>query len=211
VRVSPSRLRRQERSLTLFSSGDLFLTGLLVLPAFLFNPSTEARLIQFLLFWTCAHLLGKKNSTWTTLAVMLGIVIFNLIVPYGRVLAQIGPFRITQGALLGGIEKALTVEGLVMVSKASIRADLRLPGYFGLLIGDAFRMFERLSERRRGIDWRDPLAGLDQLLLQLSVDEAAAPTEPKSGRPVGRLILATVIVLAWLPLAWIWLRSWAGR
>ncbi len=211
MNASPAGRRRQERSLALFAGRDLFLAGLLVLPAFLFNPSTVARLVQFLLFWAGALLLGKKNSTWTTLTVMLGIVAFNLFVPYGRVLAQIGPFRITQGALLGGFEKALTVEGLVMVSKAAIRADLRLPGAFGLLIGDAFRMFERLSDQRRDVDWRDPLAALDQLLLQLSADELPAPTGPTPGTPAGRLILAVAVALAWLPLLGALLWPLAGR
>jgi len=164
------RLRRQDWGLALFASRDLFLAGVLVLPAFLFNPSTEARSVQFLIFWAYVWLLGKRNSALATLVIMLGIVLFNLIVPYGRVLAHLGPFRITQGALLGGLEKALTVEGLVLVSKASIRSDLRLPGSLGFLISDAFRLLERMTEKRPGIKWRDPVAGLDRLLLDLSVE-----------------------------------------
>ena len=117
-------------------SGDLFLAGLFMTAAFLVNPSTLLRAVQFVLFWFYAYWRGKRNRLLITLSVMGGILLFNLLVPYGRVLAAFGPFRITQGALLGGLHKALTLEGLILLSKASIRTDLCLPGFFGSLLGE---------------------------------------------------------------------------
>jgi heptaprenyl diphosphate synthase len=150
-----------------FSSGDLCVAGLIVMPSLLFNPSTPGRVAQFLLFWVFAALMGKKNNALMTFLVILGIVLFNLLVPYGRVLWQFGAFRITEGALTAGIHRAVTLEGLFMLSKASISGELRLPGTFGALIGESLRMFALITERKRRISRKNFIADIDALLLEL--------------------------------------------
>jgi heptaprenyl diphosphate synthase len=173
VQKSPRFLWRH-----LFRSGDLFTAGLLMMAAFLGNPSTLLRTAQFLLFGFYAWLMGKKNKPLTTLLVMLGIVFFNLLVPYGKVLLTLGPFPITQGSLLGGLHKALTLEGLIMLSKASVRSDLRLPGAFGSLLGESLRIFEGISERKRLITRKRIIQGIDALMLELSAaQEAPVPAD----------------------------------
>lgn len=207
------RLHRREVAQDLFPSTALFVSGILAMPALLFNPSTALRIGQFLLFWIFAWSIGKRTSLLNALIVSASIVAFNLIVPYGRVLASIGNFRITQGALLAGIEKAVTVEGLIMLSKATVRSDLRLPGRFGALIGESFRYFELIMERKGGIDRKDPIGGVDRLLVELSApiqggtEESAEPlpgrTEavsrlsPQKHAPLGRAILVAAIALTW--------------
>jgi len=165
---------RRERGLSLFAGGELFVAGLLAMPSFLFDPSLPFRAAQFFLFWFFVWAVGRKNSAIATLSVAAGIVAFNLIVPYGRVLFAWGAFRVTEGSLLGGIEKAVTVEGLIMLSKATIRSDLRLPGSFGALIGDSFRYFDRILEKKGNIDRKDITGSIDRLLLELSADQEAA-------------------------------------
>jgi len=165
---------RRERGLSLFAGGELFVAGLLAMPSFLFDPSLPFRAAQFFLFWFFVWAVGRKNSAIATLSVAAGIVAFNLIVPYGRVLFALGAFRVTEGSLLGGIEKAVTVEGLIMLSKATIRSDLRLPGSFGALIGDSFRYFDRILEKKGHIDRKDITGSIDRLLLELSADQEAA-------------------------------------
>ncbi|MDR0629712.1 MAG: hypothetical protein LBG24_08790 [Treponema sp.] len=184
-------------------SGDLFLAGLFMMAAFLVNPSTLLRVVQFLLFWFYAYWRGKRNSPVITLSVMGGIVLFNLLVPYGRVLAAFGVFRITQGALLGGLHKALTLEGLILLSRASIRADLCLPGFFGSLLGESFRIFERITQRKAVITRQHFIEGIDQLMLELSAEQALR-TEQRGGSsakprrtPAGMLLLGGAIVPIW--------------
>jgi heptaprenyl diphosphate synthase len=186
------------------SSSDLFLAGLLMMVAFLVNPSTLLRVVQFLLFWFYAYGRGKKNRPLITLSVMGGIVLFNLLVPYGRVLAAFGAFRITQGALLGGLHKALTVEGLIMLSKASIRADLCLPGFFGSLLGESFRIFEGITQRKALITRKHFIEGIDQLMLELSAEQAllaehrGSATVAKPRRTLtGMLLLGGAVVPIW--------------
>lgn len=211
------RVRRREAVQNLFPSTTLFIAGLLTMPALLFNPSIPLRVAQFAFFWLCAWSVGKRTSLLNALIVSASIVAFNLLIPYGPVLLVIGNFRITQGALLAGLEKAVTVEGLIMLSKATIRSDLRLPGRFGALIGESFRYLELIMERKGGIERKDPIGGIDRLFIELSSLRAAetgsvsgAATEPSAapvervGRPpkkayLGRAILAAAVALAWTP------------
>ncbi|MDR2632033.1 MAG: hypothetical protein LBC51_00215 [Treponema sp.] len=185
-------------------SGDRFLAGLLMMAAFLVNPSALLRGAQGMLFWFYAYKSGKKNKLWITLSVMGAIVLFNLLVPYGKVLARLGAFPITLGALLGGLHKALTLEGLILLSKASIRADLCLPGFFGSLLSESFRIFERISRRKALITRRHFIEGIDQLLLELSEEQDLRKAQREEGAGAGpprtltgMLRLAGAIGLIW--------------
>jgi heptaprenyl diphosphate synthase len=201
------RLARQKRCLTLFSGRALCIAGLCVMPALVFNPNTYGRIIQFLFLWFLAWLAGKKNNPLITISVIAGIAAFNLLVPYGRVLVSIGAFRITAGALLAGIHRAVTLEGLIMLSKVSIRPDLRLPGSFGALIGESFRIFARLMEQKGRIRAKHIIAGIDELMIELSEEGANTETsttgtvsEQTRSTGTGIVILCAVVVLAWVPI-----------
>jgi heptaprenyl diphosphate synthase len=195
----------QEKCRRLFCSRDLCITGLLIMPSLLFNPSITGRVFQFLLFYLFALLTGKKNNMLMTLLVILGIVFFNMLVPYGRVLWSLGTFQITAGALSTGIRRAVTLEGLIMLSRASIRHDLRLPGNFGALIGESLRMFALITERKGRFTGKSHNAGslianLDELLLELDADkpaQSAASRAPRSSAS-GIGILAIALVVSWL-------------
>jgi heptaprenyl diphosphate synthase len=174
-------------------------------PALVFNPSPYLRVFQFFFFWFLAWLSGKKNNPQITILVILTIILFNLLVPYGRVLFSVGVFRITSGALLAGIQRAVTLEGLIMLSRTVIRRDLRLPGAFGELIGESFRIFALIQERKNTITRKNFIESIDNLMIELSGMEEAAEVEGASLRQRstlgGRLILAAAVILAWLPWA----------
>jgi heptaprenyl diphosphate synthase len=184
------------------------------MPALLFNPSTLLRVILFLFFWFLAALAGKKNNPLLTILVILGIVAFNLIIPYGRVLFSVGPFKITQGALAAGIHRGVTLEALIMLSRLAIRPDLRIPGLFGGLIGESFRVFALLMNQKRRITRKTLIADIDRLLFELSNDAQAA-AEPDAGmapnagaakptrtKPAGYVILVVVVILSWVLMVW---------
>jgi heptaprenyl diphosphate synthase len=175
-----------------FRAWDLCIAALLMAAAFLCNRSTVLRTAQLLIFWLFALLMGKKTRPVLALLIMTGIVFFNLLAPYGRVLAAFGPFRITQGSLLAGLRRAVTLEGLVMLSKAAVGPGLRLPGYFGALLGTSLRIFDKLSRREtrrfRRITPARFFEELDGLMLELGRDSPAggqAPGAASAGTPVG--------------------------
>jgi heptaprenyl diphosphate synthase len=113
-------------------------------------------------------------------------------------------FTITEGALKAGLQRAATLEGLIMLSRFAIRRDLRLPGSFGRLIGESFRILAAIQERRNAISGKNIVAGIDALMLEFSREEAppdnASPEEPGHRSTVaGRVILAAAVILAWMP------------
>lgn len=200
----------------LFSARALCIAGFIAMPALLFNPIPLLRVVQFLFFWFLCWLSGKKNNPFMTILIILGIVAFNLIVPYGQVLYSIGKFRITIGALMMGIQRAVTLEGLIMLSRVAIRRDLKIPGGFGELIGESFRFFSIIMDSRKRITRKNLIGDIDQLMMELSGDAAqetaqetaaadpltAAATAPAvKTKPAGFAILAAVIIIAWLPWA----------
>lgn len=197
-----------------FSNRQLFWAGLIALPAVFLVHTLEARLYLWLLFLGYSWLLGKRNKFFITFLVMAGIVGANLLIPTGKVLIEIGAFPLTQGALERGLERALLLETLVFLSKASIQRDLAFPGKFGALIGQSIYYFEEFLERGKNLSWRTPIKSLDQLLLDLSEGDQQEPlpqetpspaaTPPARGAPApftSHLVLSMSIVLAYLPLA----------
>jgi heptaprenyl diphosphate synthase len=185
---------RREVYQNLFSSRDLCIAGLLMMLAFLFNPYTISRIIQFILFLFFAWLAGKKNNLFITLIIMMGIILFNLIVPYGEEIFRLGSFRITEGALWGGIHRAVTLEGLIMLSRFCIRPDLKLPGTFGALIGESFRMLEKINERKGMINRKNIIGGIDQLMMELDNDEILLPEETIQNRSVAGIPMLGITV-----------------
>jgi len=225
-----SRFRSGRRNACeeLFSARALCIAGLLAMPALLFNPVTPLRFVQFLFFWFLCWLAGKKNNPFATVLVFTGIVAFNLIMPYGRVLYSIGTFNITLGALMTGIHRAATLEGLIMLSRLAIRPDLKIPGGFGALVGESFRFFAgiiNLMNSKKRVTRKNLIEDIDRLMIDLSGDGAldaatAHPLSASSPQPdteiqtpeypeavpaartkaSGVIILAIVVILAWFPL-----------
>lgn len=145
-KAAAARAARKQRFETLFSPWAAALAGAAIAVAFLFENNIAMKAGMFVLFAVAAHFAGKRLSFVTTIVVSAGIIIFNLLVPSGRVLARLGPIVITQFALTDGIMKALTFEGLMLLSKASIMQGLKLPGKLGGIVSSAFLYYDRIIE-----------------------------------------------------------------
>jgi heptaprenyl diphosphate synthase len=204
----------QQKYQSLFSANALAAAVLLIIPAFLFNQDTLWKAIQFLFFWFLARAFGKKSNPIITIAIIAFITFFNLLAPYGELLCRLGPFRITKGALLAGLRRGITLEGLIMLSRAGIRQDLKLPGFLGELLGESFRLFGLLTEKK--IDFKkkvlhereNAFALLDELLFELSSSGQAPKTQTaaKSRTSLrGFIILAAAVIISWLP--WLFIGS----
>jgi heptaprenyl diphosphate synthase len=196
-------MKRREIYENIFGTRALFITGLTIMPALLFNPSTEFKALQFLFFWFLVWLSGKKINPLPVIFVIFGIVVFNMIIPYGKILFSIGPFKITQGALFAGINRAVTFEALIMLSKVSVRSDIKLPGVFGEVLGESLRIFSVLVGRKHRVTAKNLIADIDNLMMELSCEDAGmVDFQEVRTKPLGYTILAAVIVVSWLP--WIW-------
>ncbi|MFW5695015.1 MAG: hypothetical protein ACOCYB_07585 [Alkalispirochaeta sp.] len=185
----------------------LFWAGMLVLPAYLLQEHIIIRVAQVVLFGFLARVAGKKLQWIYFLSIIATITAFHVIVPSGAVIAEIGGFRVTQGALRTGVFKALTIVGMVFVSLVAVRADLRLPGKLGSLAGKIFWSFEQIMERRGELGVRRPFYRADMLLDSLYGDliamdaSVAATAERKAtavrSSPVGTMVVAMIVVAQW--------------
>jgi len=184
-----------------FSAKALFITGLVIIPALLFNPVTLYRVLLFLFFWFLAWLSGKKTNPVFTIMVLLCIVAFNLILPYGRVLFSIGMFKITSGSLTAGIHRAATLGGLIMLSRFTIRRDLKFPGPLGELISDSFRIFALIMDNKQRITRKNFIADIDALMIELSGNNAEPEVIIESRtKPFGFVVLVFAAIISWLPM-----------
>lgn len=202
-KAAAARRVRREKAEALFSPGALALAGLAVMLAFLGMKGIIPQVIMLCLFVLATWAMGKRFSLLVTLSVSLGIVAANLIVPSGRVLATIFGWRVTQGALLEGIEKALTFEGLMFLSKAAIMSGLKLPGRIGRIVAAAFTYYDRIIEYKGKIRPAALAQDADALMTKVweSTETQAeihseAPGDPATRRK-GLVILAAVSILAW--------------
>ncbi|MDR2371180.1 MAG: Gx transporter family protein [Treponema sp.] len=193
ARRDRARLKRRENWDGFFPAGDLFIAGFLMMCFFLFNSSVSSRFLQFLLFSVLAFLSGKKNNPLVALFVMSGVVFFNLLAPYGRVLFEWGPFRITGGALLAGLRRAVTLEGLLMLSGACIRPGLALPGRMGALLAESFGMLGALQKQKAALKPGRIIEGIDKLLWELEPLERPGTS---GGRHAGEIVLLALMVSA---------------
>jgi len=198
------RLARAERARRVFDPYALAAAGLAVAAALLFQPRLGPR--AAILFGAMAFSwgVGRKVPVLGTALVILGIVGANLLVPVGKVLSVWGPIRVTEIALLEGVERAVTFEALIYVSKAAIRSDLRIPGRAGGTIASALRSYERILESRIKLRRASFLKDLDAVLLAIYDEGDLAETARAASAPAGRGKAGTALLVlasaaAWLP------------
>lgn len=193
-------LRRQHPwMLTNLSAVTLFWAGALALPAYLLQDALTIRIGQVVLLGGLAVLAGKRLQWLYFSTIIVTITLFHLVVPSGAVIAEIGTLQVTVGALRTGAFKALTIVGMVFLSLVAVRADLRLPGRVGALVGKVFWAFEQIMEARGELDVRRPFHSADAVLTGIyerlaSMDESAADTAGR--KQTARRSSATGLALA---------------
>ncbi|HOX91330.1 MAG TPA: hypothetical protein PLC54_00305 [Spirochaetales bacterium] len=161
------RLARRDSWESAFSPGPLALAGAALSLTLLFLPGLSGRLFIFAFAALCAWACGRRLSVATTAIVMAGIVGANLLVPLGRVLVKFGPIIITETALLEGLEKAVSFEALVLLSKASLSPALRIPGKLGSFFSEALRTYERVLEHKLSIHATTFFRDIDAVLISV--------------------------------------------
>ena len=178
--------------------------------------------VQFLFLWFLGWFCGIKNNPIVTIVIFVSIVFFNLIIPYGRIIYTAGIFKITEGALVTGIKRAVTLEGLIMLSRLSIRQDLKISGFIGSIITDTFYLFAYLTSNKKNLSkpadslWKDNFnlikkltCRIDNLFLELSeiindnnVAFVKEPVKKNKTKPAGFIILFITAGLMYSLLLW---------
>lgn len=177
-----------------------FAAGALIIPTLLFQRFLPFLIAQTLISAAAASVAGKRIKWFYFVIMVSTITVFNLLTPIGRVIAEIGPFSITMGALRTGLLKGFAIVGLVFVSLASVRPDLRIPGRFGGLIARVFYYFERVIEGKKRLKASRLVAGIDELLGEIylpgTTTEATVHT-PVTTTGKGFVVVACLLVVHW--------------
>ena len=184
---------------------------MLMLPPYMLIEDPIPKAILAALFALAALMAGKRIR-WGYFATLLAsITLFHLLAPWGRVLLEIGPFAITEGALRNGLVRGITLIGMVFLSVAAVRPELKLPGRFGGLVGRTFYHFEAIIDGKGRLSRRDFFGSLDRLLLErfdpdrsdlsgdLPTDDAADSSAPSRRSPRPRRGIPWAAVAALIP------------
>jgi hypothetical protein len=198
-----ARASRREKAERFFAPSALAIAGIIVMVAFLTMNNLTVKTIMLLVFIAAASALGKRFSLFTTLSVSAGIILANLLIPSGRIMTTLWGFRITEGALLEGLNRAITFEGLMYISKASIMPGLSLPGRIGGIVAAAFGYYERVLEFKGRI--RPATVAIDADGLMMRVWESTSVTSnttPDAGKvPQAPPLASKTIAIGILSLA----------
>lgn len=142
-----------------------FIFGVLLLISLLFAP--EVWIQAIIVFFALILLLidSTKIQLLPVLFMSLSIIIFNLCAPFGKILFTL-PLNlpITEGALILGIKKALTIEGMIFISRWMMKPQFRLPGTIGNLISDAFLILGHITGSRQKLDRKNLIASIDSIM-----------------------------------------------
>ena len=182
----------------------LFIAGLAVVPAFLLQDDLPIKAAQALLFLVMARFAGKRVRLLYFLILAVVISLFELSVPWGRLLLRLGPIQVTEGALERGAFKAVTVSGLVFLSLATIRRDLVIPGRLGSVLGESFYYFEKLFDGRKRVERKRFFESLDEILFErfdpAAPELPAAPVGTEASvktSPAGYLLITLLTAVNW--------------
>lgn len=163
------------------SPGLLFLTGVASLLPFLYTESPLAKGLLTGFYFFCAGLSGKRIKLVPNLVAFLGITTANLVTPLGQVIFYAGTFPVTLGALRLGALKALTLLGMIALSRFTLRNYVPLPGRLGTVLSRMFFYFERITEQkiklRRTHIWEDIKTLIEE------VRQDGLSPRPESGTP----------------------------
>ncbi|GAB4222349.1 MAG: Gx transporter family protein [Spirochaetales bacterium] len=181
------------------SPGTLFLAGVTSLPPFLFSESLPTKGALVLFYFLCAGWSGKRIRILPNLLAFLGIVAAHLVTPIGQVLFYLGRFPVTLGALRTGSLKALTLLGMIALSRFTLSTRVSFPGRLGAVLSRMFFYFERITERkirlRRSHLWEDI-----RLLLQEVYEEGLNPRPQAAGTRTttrGYAFLLVFLLVSW--------------
>ncbi len=128
--------------------------GLLMIPAFLLQKNLILMAVQVIFIMVIAVMKGRKIKPVPVIAVLISVVLMNLLQVNGKVLITIRSFSVTLGALKIGLDKALTLIGMLYVSQYMVSGRPKLPGRFGQLLSRQFLFFEHIVT-----SWKRPEKG----------------------------------------------------
>jgi len=182
-----------------------FAAGMAMLPPFLLIEQILFKTILTIAFAVLALLSGRHLRWGYFLVLLVSVSFFQLFFPWGRVIFEFGPFAVTAGALESGLIRGLTLAGMVFLSLAAVRPELKLPGTLGRILGRTFYYFDLLFEGRKRLSRKNFFASLDELLKERfdSGIEHTMMVEAREGGMRGWFIAFSTALIPWGFFVWV--------
>ncbi len=112
-----------------------------------FSKSIYAVSGIFLLAVIACFIKNKRVNLLPSLALILSVTFFSILVPHGKILAEIWKLKITDGAIFSGLERSIKLCSCVFLSKLIANKNMKLPSKAGIFMSFVFEYFEKLSEK----------------------------------------------------------------
>ncbi|MBO5136965.1 MAG: hypothetical protein J6B81_00515 [Spirochaetaceae bacterium] len=148
----------------------IFFSGILCFPAFLFQQSILILLLEATLFFLLALTRRGKLRLFPTVIMILIVVFFSLLSPYGKILLRIGGdkgFAITFGALESGLRRGIRLAGMVFLSQLIISSKISLPGELGKFAILIFGYIDAFGKLQLEFSPKKFVTSLDQGLVEI--------------------------------------------
>jgi len=200
----PHRLKSFDRIGRYVGPAARFTAGMAMLPPFLLIKRVLLKAILTVVFAVLALLSGKRLRWGYFLILLVSVSFFQLFFPWGRVIFEVGPLVVTVGALESGLIRSLTLVGMVFLSVAAVRPELKLPGAMGGLLSRTFYYFELLFEGRRRLSRKNFFATLDELLKErFDLDrELVTMAKREGGKMKGWFLALLATMIPWSLFFW---------
>ena len=112
-----------------------------------FSKSIYAVSGIFLLAVIACFIKNKRVNLLPSLVLILSVTFFSILVPHGKILAEIWKLKITDGAIFSGLERSIKLCSCVFLSKLIADKNMKLPSRAGIFMSLVFEYFEKLSEK----------------------------------------------------------------
>ncbi len=149
----------------------LFITSIMCLPAVFFVQNTAFTWAICFLFMFLVILKKKSIKLLPSIIIFLSIVFFNLLTPSGKIVFTIGSIKITEGALLFGLQRAGILLSMVFISQYAISKNLHIKGTVGIFINNMFYYFDKLTEHKSKFTIKKPFESIDSILIEVYNDD----------------------------------------
>lgn len=130
----------------------LYYKGLVVILLFIpciFMLYTDMLVIEWCIvaFYFVLVLITSKGRVRVlpSLVVIVSVTFMAMLSPYGKVLHELGHFKITAGALENGLKRSGMLVGMVFASRCIVGRNATLPGKAGSFISRIFFLFDSLA------------------------------------------------------------------
>lgn len=193
------------------SSLVLAVTGILTVPSFLLQRNLFFQIMQVASFLVLTGAMGKRIRLLPPVIMFISITVLNLFTPIGKVIFSFAGITITLGAVRLGMMKALTLIGLIYLSRGTVRPDLKLPGKFGGIITRTFYYFDQIHETWNKIPKQPIISRLDNLIDEIyAAAEQRQTKKPQTiqSRPVGIFLMIIFLGFHWTLFSLQYVLSW---